>query len=126
MGMKQNNNQNGERKMMKAKNIKKGYKTDGTTVESVTISDEVVIMVLANGGVKEIYTWENVASEPKKPKSRNRFLTSDIKLHKDSQGDYYADHKYQGVLIESIYFNTRTEARREAVEVLMDIKEGAE
>ena len=52
----------------------------------------------------------------------NRFKTSDIKLHKDSQSVYEATHKYQGTLYESEFFETRAEARREAVNVLMEMK----
>lgn len=56
----------------------------------------------------------------------NRYLTSEIKLHKDSQGNYEATHKRQGTLFESEYFDTRTEARREAVRLLKEIKEDNE
>ena len=53
----------------------------------------------------------------------NKFLTSDIKLHKDSQGNYEAKHKYQGYLYECEYFDTRAEARNEAVIILKELKE---
>lgn len=53
----------------------------------------------------------------------NRFKTSDIKLHKDSQGEYTARHGYQGYLYENSYFETRTEARQEAVRLLKELKE---
>ena len=53
----------------------------------------------------------------------NTFKTSDIKISKDSQDYYTATHSYQGLLIDSTYFESRTEARRAAVNELMDIKE---
>ena len=53
----------------------------------------------------------------------NTFRTSDIKISKDSQDYYTATHPHHGTLIDSSYFPSRTEARREAVVNLMDIKE---
>jgi len=53
----------------------------------------------------------------------NTFKTSEIKISKDSQDYYTATHPFHGVLVDSTYFASRTEARREAVENLMDIKE---
>tara|TARA_R110000824_G_C15036940_1_gene659977 strand:+ start:217 stop:426 length:210 start_codon:yes stop_codon:yes gene_type:complete len=53
----------------------------------------------------------------------NEYKTSDIKLTKDSQGYFTADHKNQGELYEHCYFGTRAEARRAAVEELNEIKE---
>jgi hypothetical protein len=57
---------------------------------------------------------------------RNEFKTADIKIHKDSVGCYTVTHKYQGVLIDGNFYNSRTEARRDAVAVLMQIKTDAE
>jgi len=54
----------------------------------------------------------------------NRYKTSDIRLHKDSQGYYEAKHMFQGVLYESEYFENRNEARQEAVNVLNELKDG--
>ena len=53
----------------------------------------------------------------------NRYRTADIRLTKDSQGFYDARHLYQGVLYEWVYFSTRAEARRAAVEELKNLKE---
>ena len=53
----------------------------------------------------------------------NKFKTADIRLHKNSVGDYEAWHLYQGTLYEMEYFETRPEARKEAVNVLKVLKE---
>ena len=53
----------------------------------------------------------------------NRFKTSDIILHKNSCGEYDARHRFQGQLYETLYFETRTEARRAAVDELKYAKE---
>jgi hypothetical protein len=55
----------------------------------------------------------------------NLWKTSDIKISKDSQGYFTCTHKYQGVLIDFDYFESRTEARRAAVEELKFLKEEA-
>ena len=59
--------------------------------------------------------------EPRKP--RNMWLTSDIRISKDSVGYYYAEHKFQGVLYECCIFEDRNEARRAAVIDLRSKKE---
>jgi len=59
--------------------------------------------------------------EPRKP--RNMWLTSDIRISKDSVGYYYAEHKFQGVLYECCIFEDRSEARRAAVIDLRNKKE---
>lgn len=51
------------------------------------------------------------------------FKTSDIRLHKDSQGFYEASHKYAGRLFDYEYFDTRQNARRAAVDELKHAKE---
>lgn len=56
----------------------------------------------------------------------NLFKTSDIKISTDSSGAMTAEHKHQGVLIESMYFEDRKECRREAVIALKEIKEESE
>lgn len=58
----------------------------------------------------------------KRVNDMNRWLTSDIKIHKTSVGDFDCSHKYQGMLIELGMYENRTEARREAVKVLMQKK----
>ncbi len=58
--------------------------------------------------------------------TKNRFLTSDIKLSRDSQGYFEAKHRFQGMLFDSVYYATRTEARRAAVEELNYAKETGE
>tara|TARA_R110002167_G_scaffold288743_2_gene493769 strand:+ start:268 stop:486 length:219 start_codon:yes stop_codon:yes gene_type:complete len=55
--------------------------------------------------------------------TENQFKTSDIRLRKDSQGYYYAEHKNQGQLYDFCYFFNRKDARRAAVEELQYIKE---
>ena len=52
----------------------------------------------------------------------NTWKTSDIRLHKDSAGYFTAEHVYQGTLIDSHYFDTRNEARREAVVILREFQ----
>jgi len=49
--------------------------------------------------------------------------TSDIKITVDSGGWYDAKHKYAGTLIDGSIFNNRSECRREAVKVLLELKE---
>ena len=53
----------------------------------------------------------------------NKFKTSDIKINKDSYGYFTCKHKYQGTLIDGNFYETRIEARKEAVEVLKEKKE---
>ena len=53
----------------------------------------------------------------------NRFKTSDIKIHVDSVGFFECRHKFQGMLIDGAYYESRGEARREAVKVLREIQE---
>ena len=53
----------------------------------------------------------------------NYYKTSDIKIYKDSQDSYTCEHKYQGTLIDSSWYPSRNEARREAVKILMERKE---
>ena len=52
----------------------------------------------------------------------NEYKTSDIKISTDSVGAMTAEHYYQGILIDSSFFESRAECRREAVQVLKDIK----
>lgn len=52
----------------------------------------------------------------------NEFLTKGIKIHTDSMGCMTAEHNIQGMLIDSSYYETRAECRREAVKILKDIK----
>jgi len=56
----------------------------------------------------------------------NYWKTSDITIHKDSAGYYEAEHKYAGRLIDCECFESRTECRRAAVEVLKEKKEEEE
>ena len=56
----------------------------------------------------------------------NRYKTSDMKIHKDSQGCYSVDHKFQGTLIDGHYFSSRTECRRAAAGALKEMKEDEE
>jgi len=53
----------------------------------------------------------------------NEFLTKDIKISTDSAGFMTAEHKNQGTLIESSYYETRKECRIVAVEILKEKKE---
>jgi hypothetical protein len=53
----------------------------------------------------------------------NHWKTSDIKISTDSAGFMSAEHKWAGLLIDSGYFNSRGECRREAVLVLKEMKE---
>ena len=55
-------------------------------------------------------------------KTKNYWKTSDISLHKDSQGAYDAEHTYQGTLFEMEFFNNRREARQEAVKILKELE----
>ena len=55
-------------------------------------------------------------------KTENTWKTSDISIWKDSIGFYYAEHKYQGLLLETEYFPDRNAARREAVVALNEKK----
>lgn len=51
----------------------------------------------------------------------NYWKTSDIKVRKDTCGFYTAEHKYQGLLIDSHpFFNSHNDCRREAVKILKD------
>ena len=53
---------------------------------------------------------------------RNYWLTSDIKMYRASSGYYDAVHKHQGSLIDSEYYSTRTECRRDAVVILREMQ----
>lgn len=53
----------------------------------------------------------------------NIYLTKDIKIHTDSQQNRTATHKYHGTLIDGDYYPTVADCRRDAVEVLKEIKE---
>jgi hypothetical protein len=60
--------------------------------------------------------------------TRNVWKTSDIRVTVDSVGFYTAEHKYQGLLIDGTCYdprngNPRTQCRREAVEVLREMKD---
>jgi len=55
--------------------------------------------------------------------SINTYKTSDIRISKDSVGNYTATHLYQGILIDCDYFSNRNEARKAAVEVLKEKEE---
>jgi hypothetical protein len=63
-----------------------------------------------------------VTGNPRIMKTKNQFKTSDIRLSKDSVGCYTATHKYHGILIDGNFYNNRNEARRDAVQVLQQIK----
>ena len=56
-------------------------------------------------------------------KQTNSWLTSDIKISTDSAGYMDAVHKWQGLLIETGYYLSRSECRRDAVKVLKERKE---
>tara|TARA_B100000809_G_scaffold1403_1_gene1603 strand:+ start:186 stop:470 length:285 start_codon:yes stop_codon:yes gene_type:complete len=56
-------------------------------------------------------------------KQTNSWLTSDIKISTDSAGYMDAVHKWQGLLIETGYYESRSECRRDAVKVLKERKE---
>jgi len=56
----------------------------------------------------------------------NRYKTSDMKIHKDSQGCYSVDHKFQGTLIDGNYYASRTECRQDAAKALKEMKEDDE
>jgi hypothetical protein len=56
--------------------------------------------------------------------TRNEWKTSDIRLTVDREGFFDASHKYQGDLLVTCYFPSRTEARRAAVAELMRLKQG--
>ena len=53
----------------------------------------------------------------------NYWKTSDIKISTDSAGYMTATHKWAGLLIDSAYYESRAECRRDAVEILKDMKE---
>jgi len=53
----------------------------------------------------------------------NYWKTSDIKITKDSVGYMTAEHKYAGLLIDSSYYQDRGECRRDAVEILNELKQ---
>jgi len=53
----------------------------------------------------------------------NYWKTSDIKISTDSAGYMTAEHKWAGLLIDSGYYEDRSECRRDAVEVLKEMKE---
>lgn len=53
----------------------------------------------------------------------NIYKTKDIKIHTDSQQCRTATHKYHGTLIDGEYYETSADCRRDAVEVLKEIKE---
>jgi len=57
---------------------------------------------------------------------KNKWRTADIKIFKDSAGVFDAEHKYAGYLYEALFFETRAEARRFAVEVLREIESNLE
>ena len=52
----------------------------------------------------------------------NEYKTSDIRISTDSAGYMTAEHKHQGVLIDCGYYESRKECRKDAVEVLNEIK----
>lgn len=54
---------------------------------------------------------------------KNYYLTSDIRLSRDSQGCFSATHKFQGLLIDSNYYDSSKAARQAAVGVLKEKKE---
>jgi len=62
----------------------------------------------------------------RKKQSSNRYLTSDIKIYRDSSGFFTAEHMCQGILVDSTYHATRAECRRKAVSILNDLKAGSE
>jgi N12 class adenine-specific DNA methylase len=68
----------------------------------------------------------DVGEKKEKPKKVNAFKTSDISLHKDSQGNFTAEHKFQGTLIDLDFYETRALARQAAVEVLREMQEEVE
>jgi hypothetical protein len=53
----------------------------------------------------------------------NEWKTSDIKIHTDSQQCRTATHRFQGTLIDMDYYPTSADCRRDAVEVLKEMKE---
>jgi hypothetical protein len=59
-------------------------------------------------------------------KKINYWKTTDIRISKDSVGFYTATHKYAGVLIDGCFYNNRTECRKEAVDILKQLKSEAE
>ena len=62
----------------------------------------------------------------KQAKKENFWKTSDIKISKDCAGYYDAEHEWAGVLFEGSIFDSRAEARREAVIVLKEMKNDQE
>lgn len=61
-------------------------------------------------------------NQPTEP-TMNKYKTTDIRIHKDSVGSYTATHKFQGILIDDVFYNNRDECRREAVRVLQELKD---
>tara|TARA_R110000744_G_scaffold3823_1_gene14110 strand:- start:183 stop:458 length:276 start_codon:yes stop_codon:yes gene_type:complete len=57
------------------------------------------------------------------PSIMNIWKTSDIKISTDSVGCITAEHKYAGKLLDNCFYESRAEARRDAVEVLKEMKE---
>jgi len=53
----------------------------------------------------------------------NYWKTSDIKISTDSAGYMSAEHKWAGQLIDTGFYEDRKSCRRDAVEMLMEMKE---
>ena len=53
----------------------------------------------------------------------NYWKTADIKISTDSAGYMTAEHRWAGLLIDCGYYESRAECRRDAVEVLKEMKE---
>ena len=49
---------------------------------------------------------------------KSHWRAADIRLRRDSQGYFEATHPHAGALFESDYFETRAQARSEAVRIL--------
>jgi hypothetical protein len=67
-------------------------------------------------------TLRNKGRKPQGAKMKNYWLTADIRIETDSAGAMTATHRHAGVLVESTFYASRKECRREAVEYLKAMK----
>lgn len=69
-----------------------------------------------------VTTSKQTTQKAETMKTFNHWKTSDIKISTDSAGFMTAEHKWAGLLIESGYYEKRNDCRRDAVEVLKELK----
>ena len=71
---------------------------------------------------KLLYNYAHT-NKQKENKMSNDFLTRDIKISTDSAGAMTAKHKFQGLLVDSVFYASRKECRTDAVDILKEMKE---